>query len=96
MDKKPATQPSINFAALSASVFSQGAEDGMLERIFQRLPPRRRFCVEFGAGDGLRNSNTARLVREEGWQGVMIEGSDRAHFTAAAIDRADVAPITVL
>lgn len=76
MDKKPATQPSINFAALSASVFSQGAEDGMLERIFQRLPPRRRFCVEFGAGDGLRNSNTARLVREEGWQGVMIEGSD--------------------
>jgi hypothetical protein len=42
--------------------------------------------VEFGAGDGLRNSNTARLLRESGWRGVMIEASDyrfgqlRAHW----------------
>ena len=70
------TAPPIDFSALSQSMFSQGAEDGMIERIFERLPPRRRCCVEFGAGDGLRNSNTARLLRELGWSGVMIEGSD--------------------
>ncbi|MDP2341965.1 MAG: hypothetical protein Q8O67_13490 [Deltaproteobacteria bacterium] len=70
------TTPPIDFSALGKSIHSQGAEDGMLERIFERLPPRRRFCVEFGAGDGLRNSNTAHLLRDHDWQGVMIEAGD--------------------
>jgi hypothetical protein len=48
----------------------------MLERIFERIEPRTRTCVEFGASDGLRNSNTALLLREQGWRGVLIEGSD--------------------
>lgn len=57
----------------------------MLARVLERVAPRRRFCVEFGAGDGLRNSNTARLLRESGWRGVMIEAADyrfqlRAHW----------------
>jgi hypothetical protein len=69
-------QPPIDLTVLSKGVYSQGAEEGMLERIFELAPPRRRFCVEFGASDGLRNSNTAKLLRERGWQGVLIEASD--------------------
>ncbi len=48
----------------------------MLDRVFELVPPRRRYCVEFGAGDGLRNSNTARFVRDLGWSGALIEGGD--------------------
>jgi hypothetical protein len=69
-------EPPIDFDALSNSLYAQGAEEAMLERIFERVPPRHRFCVEFGASDGVRNSNTARLLRERGWRGVLIEASD--------------------
>lgn len=97
-------QPPIDFDVLSKSVYAQGAEELMLQRVFERVEPRRRFCVEFGAGDGLRNSNTALLLRERGWRGVMIEASDyrfqqlRAHWGGderARIVHAKVLPDTV-
>lgn len=72
----PDWQPPIDFDVLSHGIYAQGAEEGMLERIFERIAPRSRACVEFGASDGLRNSNTALLLRERGWRGVLIEGSD--------------------
>jgi hypothetical protein len=68
-------QPPIDVAALSTSIYSQGAEEAMLDQVFELVAPRRQFCVEFGAGDGLRNSNTARRLRDLGWSGVMIEAS---------------------
>ena len=85
-------QPPIDFDALSRGVYSQGAEATMLDRILTLVPPRRRYCVEFGAGDGLRNSNTAHLVRDLGWNATLIEAGDyrfgrlREHY--AGIDRA--------
>lgn len=97
-------QPPIDFDVLAKSVYAQGAEEDMLRRVFERVEPRRRFCVEFGAGDGLRNSNTALLLRERGWRGVMIEASDyrfqqlRAHWGGderARIVHAKVLPDTV-
>lgn len=69
-------QPPIDLEVLSKGIYSQGAEEGMLDRIFERVEPRRRYCVEFGAGDGLRNSNTARLVRDRGWDATLIEAGD--------------------
>lgn len=69
-------QPPIDFDTIAKSIYAQGAEEGMLARIFERVPPASRFCVELGASDGLRNSNTALLLREQGWRGVMIEASD--------------------
>jgi len=97
-------QPPIDFDVLAKSVYAQGAEEDMLRRIFERVEPPRRFCVEFGAGDGLRNSNTALLLRDGGWRGVMIEASDyrfqqlRAHWGGddrARIVHAKVLPDTV-
>jgi hypothetical protein len=69
-------QPPIDLTVLDQGIYSQGAEEAMLARVFELVPPRRRFCVEIGASDGLRNSNTARLVREQGWAGMMIESAD--------------------
>lgn len=97
-------QPPIDVETLSKGIYSQGAEEAMLDRVFELIQPRRRFCVEFGAGDGLRNSNTARLVRDAGWSGVMIEASDyrfgklREHYrdaTNVRIVQATVQPETV-
>ena len=51
-------------------------DDGFSARIFERIEPATRFCVDIGASDGLRNSNTALLLREQGWRGVLVEGSD--------------------
>lgn len=97
-------QPPIDLIALEKGVFSQGAEEAMIERVFGLITPRHRFSVEFGAGDGLRNSNTARLLREQGWSGVMIEASDyrfaklREHHGAAEnvhVVQATVQPETI-
>ncbi|HEX4460961.1 MAG TPA: hypothetical protein VIA18_23435, partial [Polyangia bacterium] len=66
-------QPPIDMNALSQGIYSQGAEEDMLARVFALIPPATRFCVEFGASDGLRNSNTALLLREHGWRGALVE-----------------------
>lgn len=60
-------------------VTSQGGEDGILEHLFGVLGARSRWCVEFGAWDGRRASNTWNLIANHGWSGVLIEG-DPAKF----------------
>jgi hypothetical protein len=57
------------------NVTSQKGEDGILARIFEIITPQNKWCVEFGAWDGKRFSNTYNLITNEGWSGVMIEGS---------------------
>jgi len=68
--------PPINFDVLEKSIYAQGAEEAMLGQIFERIGTESRYCVEFGASDGLRNSNTARFLLEDDWTGAFIEGSD--------------------
>jgi hypothetical protein len=57
----------------SKNVYSQTGEDGIIERIFQLMPPKHKFCVEFGAWDGKHLSNCCNLLTHQGWGGVMIE-----------------------
>lgn len=66
-----------NLATFQKDVYSQFGEDGILREILTRL--RRRttlnsWCVEFGAWDGVFLSNTCRLIREEKFSAVLIEG----------------------
>jgi hypothetical protein len=58
--------------------YSQGGEDGILERILQLWPPVSRVAVEFGAWDGFYLSNTANLWTR-GWRGVLIEADEERH-----------------
>ena len=64
--------------AHSAQVYSQGGEDGVLLRLFEKVGVRNRSFVEFGAWDGRHLSNTANLRLHHGWSGLLMEGSDRA------------------
>ena len=61
-------------------VHSQFGEDGILERIFEVLdgpgaPSRPRWCVEFGAWDGVHLSNTRHLIETHRFHGILIEAS---------------------
>lgn len=57
--------------------FSQSGEDGLVEEILRRISVENslnRWCCEFGAWDGLHYSNTAKLIRGDGYKAVLIEG----------------------
>lgn len=70
----PAGGPLAGFAS---DTYSQMGEDGIIAEVIERIgvsAEPSRWCVEVGAWDGLHLSNTARLIREEGYTGIMIEG----------------------
>ncbi len=94
----------LDLSALAPSLYAQGTEEAILARIMACIPPTNRWCVDIGASDGLRNSNTALLLREHDWHGVMIEASDyrfaqlRAHYGHAervTLRHARVQPDTI-
>lgn len=66
--------PPLN--AYQKNIHSQNGEDGVIREILTRLEiadDASRWCVEFGAWDGIYLSNTFALV-ERGWNAVYIEG----------------------
>lgn len=67
----------------SKKVFSQFGEDGIFEAILERLPTRDRWCVEFGAWDGMFLSNARNLIENHGYSAVLIEGSEERHSKLA-------------
>jgi len=96
--------PALDLSRLSPGLYAQGTEEAILGRLLERVPPTRRYCVDIGASDGLRNSNTALLLREQGWQGALVEASAhrfaqlRAHYGSAdrvRLHHARIQPDTV-
>lgn len=63
-------------AAFGANVYSQYGEDGIIAEVLRRMGQQAsldRWCAEVGAWNGVHLSNTARLIREQGYNAVMIE-----------------------
>jgi protein arginine N-methyltransferase 1 len=58
-----------------SNVYSQSGEDGIIEKIFEILPENDKWCVEFGAWDGIYSSNTRNLIENKGYAAVLIEAS---------------------
>lgn len=52
--------------------FAQSREDRTVARIFRHIGVTNRFCVEFGALDGLYKSNT-KYFRDRGWTWRMFD-----------------------
>jgi len=64
----------VDLERYERKVFSQFGEDGVIEKIFEIIGPTTKFCVEFGASDGLTGSNMRNLVVNHGWSSFQIEG----------------------
>ena len=52
--------------------FSQSDEDGIIAEIFRRIGVKNRRFIEFGCETG--QENNTRLLLEQGWRGLWIEG----------------------
>lgn len=64
------------------NIYSQHGEDGIIEELMKRLDAGgllSKWCVEFGAWDGILSSNTYHLIKDKDFNGVLIEG-DKAKF----------------
>ena len=70
-------QPSTWLLELSHDVYSQAGEDGIIEAILELLPSTDKWCVEFGAWDGVSLSNTRNLINHKGFSSVLIEGNEQ-------------------
>jgi hypothetical protein len=60
--------------AYERKVHSQNGEDGIIREIFRRIGTTNRYFIEFGVESGVE-CNCARLVLEDGWRGLFIEGN---------------------
>lgn len=71
-----------DLAGFRKNINSQFGEDGIIEEILGRIGRGHaldRWCVEFGAWDGLHLSNTCNLIRNQGYKAVLIEGNAERH-----------------
>jgi hypothetical protein len=67
---------SAHLSQFARNVTSQDGEDGIIEKIFEIMPPANRYCVEIGAFEGKYLSNTWNLIVNHRWHGVLIEGRE--------------------
>jgi hypothetical protein len=68
-----------NLLSYGHNITSEHGEDGVLKRIFEIIGAESRSCVELGALNGTHGSNVWQLVKNEGWNGVLIE-ADQTYF----------------
>lgn len=75
-----------SLSRFDARVYSQNGEDGVIAEIFRRIGAKDRYFIEIGAEQGLQNNT--RLLLEQGWRGLWVDGSHesiaRARQTFAA------------
>jgi hypothetical protein len=72
----------FNHKIYKKNYYSQFGEDGIIEEILFRLSQVKldKWCVEFGAWDGVYCSNTCHLIKNKGYNAVLIEG-DKSKFS---------------
>jgi len=77
------------------NVTSQCGEDGVIRHALEVIGERDRWCVEFGAADGVHASNTFALIDRDGYSAVLIE-ADAASFDALQRNTANRPNVTPL
>jgi hypothetical protein len=65
-----------SFREVGFTAYSQGDEDGILLYLFALLGEETRRCVEIAAGDGIE-CNTANLILNHRWEGLLVDASAR-------------------
>lgn len=70
--------------AAASNVYSQFGENGIIDKIFEMVGTKNKWCLEVGAGDGIFCSNTRHLI-EKGWQAILIE-KDASQFDKLCVN----------
>lgn len=64
------------FKQYSKDIFaSQNGEEGIILECIKRIGIKQGHAVEIGANNGLWCSNTALLLKDHGWSGLMVEAN---------------------
>lgn len=69
----------LQYSQFARNEYSQFGEDGITEKILEKIQANDGWCVEFGAWDGIHLSNTYNLIKNKGYRPVLIE-ADRKKF----------------
>jgi hypothetical protein len=70
-------EPLSDMSSVEFRCFSQNGEDGLLLYLFSLVGTTNKRSVEICAGDGIE-CNTANLIINHGWHGLLIDGSEKA------------------
>ena len=76
--RSPGSNDGMPLLEFRNNVYSQNGEDGIIDAILSKLPALNRWCVEFGAWDGIYLSNTRNLIENREYQAVLIEASKQS------------------
>ncbi|MEW6291345.1 MAG: hypothetical protein AB1545_16025 [Thermodesulfobacteriota bacterium] len=74
MNKNATTSSAPWLNQFARNEYSQAGEDGIIEKALEVINENDRWCVEFGAWDGVYLSNTRNLIANRGYSAVLIEG----------------------
>ncbi|MGD9082468.1 MAG: FkbM family methyltransferase [Desulfobacterales bacterium] len=58
-----------------SDTYSQTGEDGIIKKILEVMPQNDKWCVEFGAWDGVYDSNTKNLIETKDYSAILIEAN---------------------
>ena len=75
--------------------YSQENEDEIIDSALGALPSRDRWCVEFGAWDGIFASNSRRLIKHYNYSAILIE-ADVCRFKQLRENYKDYQNVVVL
>ena len=75
--------------------YSQENEDEIIQSALAALPSRDRWCVEFGAWDGIFASNSRRLIKHYNYSAILIE-ADVCRFKQLRENYKDYQNVVVL
>ena len=75
----PSRVPSNRLLRFRNNITSECGEDGILAHIFDKIGEGKKYCVEVGAHDGVRFSNTFALIRDRNWAGLLVESDTGAY-----------------
>lgn len=59
--------------------FSQNDEDEIIKYILTTINDSTNYCVEFGAWDGIKGSNSYYFIQNKNFSSVLIEGNKKKH-----------------
>jgi hypothetical protein len=63
------------------NTYTQCGEDGIISHILEVIGKTDNYCVEFGAWDGTKFSNTRNLILNKNYSAVLIEGNYKRYLS---------------